>query len=45
MTVAAARRRVEAVTRHFGDIVGSEADAEMFQKAFQGETIIKKAEK
>ncbi|OQX86040.1 Zn-dependent hydrolase [candidate division KSB1 bacterium 4484_87] len=33
------------IPMHFGDIVGSEADAEMFQKAFQGETIIKKAEK
>jgi len=34
-----------AIPMHYGDVVGSDADAEMFKKTFQGETVIKKRER
>jgi len=34
-----------AIPMHFGEIVGSEKDAEKFKAGFKGETVIKKVEK
>lgn len=34
-----------AIPMHYGDVVGSDADAETFKKEFRGETVIKKRER
>ena len=34
-----------AIPMHYGDVVGSDRDAESFKKEFHGETVIKKRER